>query len=573
MTLKDFEQEINPTIVERGFAYFTENVVNNLDKVAPGMWLAQVHGSEVYTVEIRTHRTKIKSWSCDCPYDGGPVCKHVTAMLYAIAEQMDLDKAGPSQKGGKKRMGNKEKIEEILNKASQKDLQAFILSQFKKNLNLKNAFIAHFAEHLSEDQEEKYRLIVRNLYKVAQGRRGFVEYRSANTLFSSLNELAQKAANMLVKKNLTEALIICKTLIEEVPVMLQNADDSSGRASDVIHNTWNTIHQLTEQAPPLMKDELYAYCHSEYPKEKYKDLRHLFVDLMIKLISTGEQEEQFLALIECQIEKEKSNPNHFSSEYKITQLLLTKLDYLKRLKKAEEIVILLENNKQYPPIRKVLVEQALARKDFERAKGLCQKGIEIAREKQHLGTVRSWQQTLLEVAVAEENIPDIRKKTKELYLASPHHHFDYYRKLKATYSPKEWPAQCENIINTITTSINSYDVIYLLAAIYIEEGYHERLLKLIQKQPKSLTLVDSYAQHLQDAYPEELLALYESSLKAHATNTGRNIYNEVVTVLEKVRKIKGGQNIVEQLVSYFRMEYSKRKAMMEILNKYFPEIQ
>ena len=103
MTLKDFENNISSTLLERGYNYFLDGCVDNLDKVASGLWMAQVHGTDTYTVEVRTHRTQIKGWDCDCPYDYGPICKHVIATFYAIVESMELEKSQSKQGTGKKK--------------------------------------------------------------------------------------------------------------------------------------------------------------------------------------------------------------------------------------------------------------------------------------------------------------------------------------------------------------------------------------------------------------------------------------------------------------------------------------
>ena len=82
MNYKDFEEHIAEGILQKGKAYFDNGVVEDLEKT-DGHWLANVHGTEVYEVAIKGIRS-IKSWDCDCPYDHGPICKHVAAVLYAI---------------------------------------------------------------------------------------------------------------------------------------------------------------------------------------------------------------------------------------------------------------------------------------------------------------------------------------------------------------------------------------------------------------------------------------------------------------------------------------------------------
>ena len=92
MTLKNFEENISSTIIERGYDYFHSGYVSNLDEVETDLWIADVYGTDDYRVEIKTNKTEIKSWLCDCPYDQGPICKHVVATFYVIAKAMEKPK-------------------------------------------------------------------------------------------------------------------------------------------------------------------------------------------------------------------------------------------------------------------------------------------------------------------------------------------------------------------------------------------------------------------------------------------------------------------------------------------------
>lgn len=85
MNYDNFESLINPSILDRGRNYFAIGVVTSL-KEEDDTWRAEVAGSKVYEVRI-TGTKKIKDWYCNCPYDEGPICKHIVAVLYSIQEQ------------------------------------------------------------------------------------------------------------------------------------------------------------------------------------------------------------------------------------------------------------------------------------------------------------------------------------------------------------------------------------------------------------------------------------------------------------------------------------------------------
>ncbi|MFA5668724.1 MAG: SWIM zinc finger family protein [Balneolaceae bacterium] len=563
MTITDFEQNISAEILERGHDYFLSQLVDGLEKVAPGLWMAQVHGSEIYMVQVNTSRTNIKSWECNCPYDHGPICKHIVAVFYAIAEEMGAKKPHSA----KKKKSSKSSIQDIFSKTTKEELQAFIINQFNTHKGLKNALLVHFSEYLEEDSEHKYRSIVRNTYKAAQGRYGFIDYNSAHKLSHSLYDLLDKAQDLAAAKNIEESLAICKTLIEEVPIFIQNMDDSSGSAGDIFITALGLLDEIATTAPPLVKDELFTYLIVESEKEKYYDFGFgdYFLNLLPGLITTTEQEEAFFKMIEERMKVIKKRPY---AEYSLNQLLQLKAIYLADSGQDEEALAIIEANKDYPEFRRMLIDQAITSNNIEQAKALCKEGIKLSKEKGNPGTTHEWERMLLEFAIMQKDVPEIRKQAETLFFNG---HFDmqYYKIIKDTHKKEDWPEHCEVIINRIKgiRVYGNYRQADSLADIFIEEKYWERLLKLVELNSSQLRFVDEFAEYLKDDHPTEVLTFYENGIKTLATQAGRNIYNDIAKHLKKMKKIEGGDIIVADIISYFRTQYKNRPAMMEIMDK------
>jgi len=570
MTFKDFEKNIDSQILERGFGYFQNGNVISVNEVDTGLWEAEVEGTENYFVTIRTDKYKIKTWECDCPYDMGPVCKHVIAVFYAIAEEIEVKKEQPYKKTNSEK-DNKKRIENIFKAASKEELQNFIMAQFSKERSLKNSFVAYFAELLDENPEEKYKIIVKNLFKAAHGRNGFMEYRSVHKFAHSLIELAEKGEKIFVNGNINESLTICKTLIENISEFVSEVDDSGGGLSSAIENAFDTFSGIVSKAPPMLKDDLFVYCMNEYQKEKYHDFgfEDRFLDLLPSLISTEEQEKDFFELINKQIEIEKKNEY---SDYNTVRLICAKIEYLREKNLNAEAKALIRENIIHPDFREIVIDEAVKKKDFEIAKKLCLEGLVISEKANHYGISDKWRQKLLHISEFNKNIPDIRKWSELLFFKS---NFDmkYYMKLKSTYDNNAWRDASEMIVDKIKKENNpgGYRYADTLAKIFIEEKYIERLLNLVQSNSKLIDFIDCYAKYLKDKYPEEIISLYFEAIKSHAKTTDRKTYEEVANYLKNLGRINGSENTLRQLLNYFRGLYRNRRAMMEILNKNFPE--
>ena len=568
MTLNNFEEYFSSVIIDRGYDYFVSDCVDSLEKVATGKWFAEVFGSEIYSVEVNTKRKEILGWNCDCPYDYGPVCKHVVAVFYAITEQMKLDKNQKSDIQGKK--SGKDNIQEISEKVSKDDLMQFVLTLFKSDRSIKNRFIAHFAELLDEDLSLKYKTVVRNYYKSAKGRHGFIDYRSASLLTTPLYELADKASEIFTDGNLAESLAVCKSLIEEVPEFINNMDDSDGGAGQVMNHAFDTLSDIAVNAPPILKDELFDYCITEFSKQKYRDFgfEDYFLSLLPDLVASEKQEKQFMKLIDRQIESEKDK--RYSS-FQITRLTKTKVDYLLKTNREKEAFKIVEEHDHFPAFREMLINRAISEKNFDKAKNLCHEGIRIAGKERFIGHVRQWQVILHKIAKLEENIADQQKWAETLFLES-FYKMEWYRELKSTWPEKDWPEKCDELIKKIKDKNKSpwQGGAAPLANIYVEEGYDDRLLKLLQLHAKDIVFVDSYSKKIVEKYPYEVLDIYEDGIKELIKQTGRKVYRQVARYLQALKKLKGGDERAYKLLKQFLAEYSNRPAMKDEFKKVFP---
>jgi len=94
INVDNFEDEVHILITERGKEYFDTNQVLMLKQTSEG-WTAVIEGNETYQVLLEGHDV-ITTWHCTCPFEHGPVCKHVAAVLYAVRENIRANRASSS---------------------------------------------------------------------------------------------------------------------------------------------------------------------------------------------------------------------------------------------------------------------------------------------------------------------------------------------------------------------------------------------------------------------------------------------------------------------------------------------
>lgn len=128
-----FEEEIHILIAERGKAYFDAQQVRDLQETGEG-WSATIEGTEPYHVRLEGHDV-ITQWHCTCPFEHGPVCKHIAAAFYAVQDQIRVNIANA---GGQIDQwidhAPQEKLRHLLKMAAQQhqDVRALIYHEMKR---------------------------------------------------------------------------------------------------------------------------------------------------------------------------------------------------------------------------------------------------------------------------------------------------------------------------------------------------------------------------------------------------------------------------------------------------------
>ena len=126
--IRYFLDGVDPVIMARGEDYYRSGQVKCIDWEERHV-TAEVSGSEEdpYLVELEfSEDGELEHWSCDCPYDWGPVCKHTVAVLLTIQVE-------PPKKNQKKATGEKTDLQALVEKASKEQLAALVLEHCQED--------------------------------------------------------------------------------------------------------------------------------------------------------------------------------------------------------------------------------------------------------------------------------------------------------------------------------------------------------------------------------------------------------------------------------------------------------
>jgi uncharacterized Zn finger protein len=561
--LNQFEQYIDETILKRGLQYFKKGHVHEPEEISPGVYEA-IEGTEDYTVRLTIKNGIITEHVCDCPYDFGPVCKHVAAVIfYLVQDELELNnktkrvKTNQTSKPAKRKTVD-EQVDELLEKVTHDELKQFVREQASQNASFRNLFLSSFVQHNSNESKELYVKQVKAILKAASDRHRFIDWSASRLVGKAVDNLLESARKQIDNCNYRSAVFICTAVMEQMTDALQYADDSNGEIGGRVDAAYEMLYNIAlEQSSEEIRKLIIEYCFTSFDKQIYSgwDWHTDILHLAALLLKTEEETERIFK----QIDKTQR------SDYEREEAQNIKYEILLKTKGENAAEKYLEQNITNPELRRKAIQKALEKRDFEKAVSLAEDGVRYDL-KDSPGLVVEWYDWLLKIAQAQNDSEKIIEYARLLFIDNFMNEQDYYSIMKQQVKPEEWNSFVEAIIKDIKTSKRRYDDISLIASIFIKEGWWDRLLELVKKSP-SLNTIDRYEKYLSKNYSKDLIELYANGILNYMENSmGREHYQNACRYIRKVIKM-GGKDKANEIVSYLRSEYPQRRALIEELNR------
>jgi SWIM zinc finger len=560
--LHHFEDFIDETILRRGLSYFKKGQVHEPEGIRTGEYEAIVEGTKDYTVRITMNNGIITEHVCTCPYDMGPVCKHVVAVIFYL-QQDELDlKQKPvktksvTPKKSKKRKTVAEQVDELLEKATHDELKQFMREQASLNVKFRNLLLLSFVQHNADESKEFYEKQIKAILRSAKESDGSFDWYDAGQVGNGVDHLLELAKKQIDNRNFKSAVFICTAIMEQMVGALEYADDSSGDIGYAIEAAYEMLYTLAASQPDEdIRKMIIDYALSSVDKRVYAEWDwHLgMLRIAAMLLKTEEEIESVVMELGALQRSEHDMETAQSINYEV--ILKTKGE-----KEAEDF---LEANIANPEFRRKVIQRALAQGNYSKAVLTAQGGVDYDQNKKQ-GLVMEWYKWLLKIAQAQGEKEKIIDYARHLFIENFVPEQDYYAILKQHVPPDTWVAFVERVIQDITAQRRWYAK-EQVAGIFIKEGWMERLLELVRKFP-DLQTIGQYETHLAKKYTPEVVELYVNALLASMkTNVGRSHYKEACRYLRRVIKL-GAREKANEVMSFFRKEYRQRKALMEELD-------
>lgn len=580
IALDNFESCVPYRILLRGEEYYEIGAVSELEEDSPGEWTATVEGTENYNVEISMDGKEIKSWYCDCPYDG-EICKHIVATLLAIR---DNEKKVNRSASSKVKVEVEEAvvidetvdIQQLLSFANPQELSQFIYEYASMHPEFKTALLNRFmAKELSATSKEKdYRAEIQNVFNDSYYNRKSRYHNRYDdfdcdweTVFNRMDIFLEKADFFLNVGNIDTTIDIALQTLRSIGEnyedgLLYNDDlypsDYCEQAGDLLIKVIEHPKTTQKQKTAILQELGQLAKLSTYRDYDLYDIDELLMQINLSI----QPAEKTLELIDKLLEERKDT-------YDLYQIVLRKVNLLTELHEEQKAADTIRQYLYLTEIREMEVDKLIASCQYDEAIRLLNEGIEIAEKEEHIGTVEEWLKTKLRIYEMTHQTAEVINTCRLLFV-SGRDQLEYYSKLKTLVPKEEWKSFLDTMMKeTQFSEYFSFDG-NDEAEIYVKERDYERLFKLLSSiRYNQLEALMKYSYHLKDTHSEQLIAIYTSLLNDYAEqNVGRTHYELIAQALLCAKKLNGGQEAVKRLVTEFRIKYKRRPAMMEVLRRF-----
>lgn len=565
-------------ILERGYDYYCDGAVENIE-IGHDDIRADVVGTEDYEVEISLNDGKVTDMYCSCPYAaGGNNCKHMAAVLYewtadimdenepedtdnedmdndADAESMDLFEPAVTVCDYKKKSAA---VEKLVTSAERDIVQAFLVSVLAEDKKLLLRFRNMVNKCATKEDVEDYFEQIDEIADRYLGRDHFINYYQAYDFMLELEEIIDKDVRRMIDNG---SHISAFHVMNHIFVLLGNVDmdDSGGETSMLAEQIYQLWLELLTKVNAQDKRKMFIWFTTHMDGSVIDYLEEYIEQIIMEEFKEPEYEQDKLSFMEEMIEKAEKKDSGWSRDYAVGKWTVT---YLKTLEEKnapedqlEEICKKYWNNSG---VRRYYIDRYFEKKEYDRVLQVLDESIEL--DKAYRGQVLEYIQKKKEIYRLQGNKSAYIEQLWKLVLEQSAGDLDIYKELKAQYSEKEWLIKREELFKKLPPNAH-------IDRLYKEEKLYDRLLAYVLKS-SGLYAVQSYENVLKKEYPKQILSKYQGEVNKMASCTGnRKHYADLVALLRRMKRIKGGSEIVETIVEEWKIKYRNRPAMMDELSK------
>jgi len=555
VNIRHFENEIDKTILARGFGYYIEGNILEVSRQGEDEYLFQIEGSEVYEVEVKLDESgRIVRSVCDCPYDAGPVCKHEAAAYYELRDIVNGDSDTEVVQG---QAGKQPELDQVLNALSKKQLIEMIADIAQQDAVVKNSILLNYSRGSDSGELNSCKKLLASIVKKHTGREGFIGYRGAGRFAQEIGEVLEKAGET---DNMLLAVDIACLVLQEAVKAFRYADDSDGDIGWLADEALQRINEvIADNAAwePAIREQLFHKLLRECERtifDGWEDYRVALLGMCARFADVETLRNMLKAKIEGFV---RAYATQDDRKYTSEALLGIWLGLLREYGTAEETEQFIVDHLHYSSFRESLIHNYMQEKNYDRVVTLALEGER--QDKDFPGLVLKWQEIRYAAYRELQRRDEQMELAEQLLLAGK---FEYYNELRQLTGEEQ--EVLYGRVKMMLKQEESWRARDMYLKLIEEADDLDELLAYVKKKPGA---IEGYAGRLAGKFKDEVNAIYCDHIRDTARRaTNRKGYREICGLLRRYGKIAGSGNQV-RLIDELRELYGNKPAFMDELDQ------
>lgn len=553
--IQRFLDDVDPTILARGENYYRSGQVENIEQDG-GHVTAEVSGSEEYPYQVEldfSEGGEVEDWSCDCPYDRGPVCKHTVAVLLAI-------QAGEGEDRPKAKKTQKVSIQQLVERANKEQLAALIVEYCREDKRFQSLVLSEL-----EDSGEQELAAIKELVRASirsNTHRHYIDEDGCDAICADLDDCLDKAGRRIGRGQCSQALEIIQFVLVTGMKLASEADSSSGSLTCTIESAMELLEQAARGLAQSGGDrnvwvKKLLKTATDPVFDGWDDSRYDLLQRASVLVDTH-SEGEFFAVLDRLSEKRWEQ---FEDDSWVEQRdKLTRYHVLRAAHGQKDARAYQEKNLDVDELRLILVREEMESGNYANAERLCRERVEQEpQEKRSIWSRASqWQLLLYDI------YRDWGQRGKQIEqaraLAALGERRFYQTAKDLLTEDGRWQEEYPKFREELKASLPVYTYMEILKG----EGETDLLMEQVRLHPDT---VFQYGDVLAPQYGDEVFGLCSSEIReASKSISNRKHYQRLCELLYSLIKF-GGSRDAQVLIDELYEAYPRRPALLEELER------
>ena len=536
--MRQWEHLFSQNILKEGLSLYKKGCVEDI-QVSKYLIKGEVEDQdESEFVQINLEKGYPVTFDCTCDKEE-ILCVHEAAVLYAYEESLNK-RLTPQELVDQL---NIEKIKQVLVHLIEND--DFLYEQLEFDYKIEQG-------NLSLDD---YIFEMDRIIDTFVDQNNYVSCQEVHKYVDALSNYIQDYLVSLVNNNQgLMAFSLSQDLLDRfLDVDLEYGYDYDTICSKV-YDLWNLIIKNVSKQD---KQEIFVDLFDSSDNEYYDCfMLDYHIQFLINHFTEKKYQRYIIPYLDKHLKHIQEKRGKQSENYE--KYIVYEMIYSEQIKNNHWLNQLVRENFHFSKVRSAYIDLLIKHKEYDDALAIIDDALELEKD---TSLIEKYHETMKMIYSKLKDKENYDKELYDLVTKYGKNNYKYYHELKQQYKKAEWVEKRKEILNQIKDT-NKID------QLYEEEKMYPELLHYVLENDDIDKLID-HLPVLNEHYPKEILVRYEQEMDEMATPAkGREYYQYLMNLLEKIIYLPGGKDTVKDIVEKWHKQYSNRSAMMEEL-RYF----